>query len=130
MPRTNVSPLIPIKDIWMIWLLDDDSKIKEFQIYDLSKDHQVFEHSKAYRTFSYIRHTLQGVSYRDWGATCSDWEKACLADIFFKYAIQYGFKDGQVIEEFLNQLSLVKEWREDILMYMGFIGMQPYFCNV
>lgn len=131
LPITNIIPLIPKKDIWIIWLINKETyKIKEFQIYDLSMDGMPYEHSRRCRTFEYITDRMNKISYCDWGANCKGWEQVQLADVFFKFAIQDGFENQEVVKEFLNQLSLVKEWRKDILMYMGFIGMEPYYTYV
>jgi len=132
LPITNVVPLIPKKDIWMIWLTDDENRITAFQIYDLSKEEYLpFDHSKAYRTFAYIKYRMEGKPYLDWGANCSSYgEETQLADILFKFGVQYGFRDQKVVRQFLNQLSMIKEWREDIVMYMRFMGMEPYYTDI
>jgi hypothetical protein len=70
---------------------------------------------------------LKGIAYRSWGANCLGWERIHLDDVFFKFALQFGFKDKGIIKQSLNLLSLVKKWRKNVLIYMSFIEMNPYY---
>lgn len=116
LPITNVAPLIPKNDVWMIWLTDSDheNEVSEFQIYDLSvkdseDDFQLpFEHTKRYRTLNYIDSQLK-IPYRDWGANCCGWEKVQLRDVFFLNLVcKKDLKIKKLLNNFLTNCQLSK----------------------
>ncbi len=120
LPVTNIHHQIPKKDAWLVWTHDEQYQINDFNIYDLSKGRECVAYVEM--------HVRKG--YSDWGASFSSWDQVCLADVLFKFGFQDKLADDDVKKQFLDSLTLIEEWRDDVLMYMGFINMQHYFSKV
>ena len=122
LPVTNIQDLIDKKDAWLLWTYDDTRVINDFNIYDFSR-------GKSYgvnKSYNYVKMSVSVFS--DWGASYNSWEACTLADVLFKF----GFKERlseEALYKFFNSLSLIREWRKDVIMYMGFINMIPYYSD-
>lgn len=117
LPYTNISEFISKKDAWLVWTTNDAEQINDFNIYDFSKENVDGQKTSV----DYVEMQVGG-HYFDWGACCSSWDHSNLADVFFKFGFQYQFSNILIKKDFLDALSLIREWRKDIIEYMGILG--------
>jgi len=121
LPITNIHDSIDKKDAWFVWTENKDGKIDDFSLYDYAKE----DYSGKISPY-YVEH-IYGKNYYDWGACLSGWHQVTLENVFFKFGFEYEFLDKSIFEKFMNHLTLVNEWKSEILSYMSYLGMKSYF---
>ena len=128
LPGSNIQEPIEKNNLWIVWVFDENYKIRDIEIYDFTWD----EENSCRPCCRWVDYCTkdQRISYSDWGASsCSTWHQNTLADVLFKFGYQHEYADQEVKEYFLQSLVKVKEWQMDVAEYLSYMPRKPKFMS-
>ncbi len=112
LPPMNEVEFIDKKDAWIVWKCDENRKIVDLQVYDMTPDIP-WRREKIY---NYVND--RAGRYFDMGCVSSSWDHQDLSDIMLIFFVRYGFVDEETGRRALRRLIKIKEFAEKIGFYL------------
>jgi hypothetical protein len=122
LPPTDPSSRIKKSNAWIVWICDENSYIIDLQVYDLRLDVCPYKREQIVNFIeAWSKNQKPIISYSDCGCLTKGWDEWKLQDIYFKFGIQYGFINRNIMIQSLKRFSCIEEFGENIKQHLDFL---------